>query len=164
MGDIHLADLLGEEVHVVEAVVVTSKLAWHGVEILRPRGEDEEGAFSASEEALTFGLLRDGFLLEVDEGEAGVDGNVLHVTLARGNARGDKDDIVLGSFDPCLAITLPCLGVGVGDLGARAGWIGKGGVAILEALVEGELLHTGEAMAEDLHLQRFAQQQEVAEG
>ena len=54
-----------------------NELRRHGVEILRPRGEDEEGAFSASEEALTFGLLRDGVLLEVDEGEAGVDGNVL---------------------------------------------------------------------------------------
>lgn len=54
-----------------------NELRRHGVKILRPRGEDEEGAFSAGEEALTFGLLRDGFLLEVDEGEAGVDGNVL---------------------------------------------------------------------------------------
>ena len=57
----------------------------HRVKILRPRGEDEEGAFGTGEEALALGLFGDGFLLEMDEGEAAVDGDVLHIALAGGD-------------------------------------------------------------------------------
>ena len=117
--DIHLADLLGEEVHVVETVVVTSKLSWHGIEVIRPRGEDEEGAFGAGEETLAFGLFGDGFLLEVDEGKAGVDSDVLHFEFARRDAGRDEDGVVLGSFDPGLSILEPRLGIDVAHLGAR---------------------------------------------
>ena len=95
-SNIHRADLLGEEVHVVETVVISTKLSFHRVKILRPRSEDEEGAFGTGEEALALGLFGDGFLLEMDEGEAAVDGDVLHVALAGGDAGGDEDGVVLG--------------------------------------------------------------------
>ena len=136
----------------------------HRVKILRPGGEDEEGAFGTGEEALAFGLFGDGFLLEMDEGEAAVDGDVLHVALARGDAGSDEDGVVLGSLDPGLAIALPRLGVDVTNLGAHIGRIREGGVAIRVALVEGELPHACHTMAEDLRLEWPAQQEEVAEG
>ncbi len=140
------------------------ELRRHRVKILRPGGEDEEGAFGTGEEALALGLFGDGFLLEMDEGEAAVDGDVLHVALAGGDAGGDEDGVVLGSLDPRLAIMLPRLGVDVTNLGAHVGRIREGGVAIREALVEGELPHACHTMAEDLRLERPAQQEEVAEG
>ena len=140
------------------------ELSRHGVEIIGPGGEDEEGAFGTGEETLAFGLFEDGFLLEMDEGEAGVDGDVLHVALAWGDAGGDEDGVALGGVDPGLTIVEPCLGVGVANVGAGARWIRKGGVAMLEALAEGELLHAGVAMAEDLRLQRSAQQKYLFRG
>ena len=100
----------------------------------------------------------------MDEGEAAVDGDVLHIALAGGNAGGDEDGVVLGGLDPGLAIMLPRLGVDVTNLGAHVGWIREGGIAVREALVEGELPHACHTMAEDLRLQRPAQQEEVAEG
>ena len=54
------------------------ELRRHRFKILQPRGEDEEGAFGTGEETLALGLTGDGFLLEVDEGEAVFDGEVLN--------------------------------------------------------------------------------------
>ncbi len=148
----------------MEVVVISPILSWHRIKILHPWGEDEEGAFGTGEEALAFGLAGNWFLLKVNEGEAAFDGEVLNGEFARGDAGRDEDGALLGCVDPGVTIVEPRLCVDVVDLGTRVGRIGKGRVVIREALVEGELLHACLAMAEDLRLQRPAQQEEVAEG
>ena len=125
----------------------------HRVKILRPRGEDKEGAIGAGEETLALGLTGDRLLLKVDEGKAVFDGEVLYGEFAGGDAWGDEDCAFLGCVDPGVTIVEPRLGVDVVDLGTRVERIGKGRVTIREAFVEGEPLFT--KRAEQLSLQDF---------
>ena len=102
------------------------ELRGHGVEVIGPGGKDEEGAFGTGEEALSLGLAGDGFLLEMDEREALFDGDVLDGEFAGGDTGRDEHGALLGILDPGVTFVLPCLGVGVRDVGTRIGWVGKG--------------------------------------
>ena len=130
------ADFLGKVVEVMEAGIV-------GMAFVLPRGENEQMARRAGIEAALRRLpvFADGFLLEDDKGQSGIDGIAHNKALALRDAGRDKDGALFGHAQEAPTLLL---------VGLRS-FRGLACCCIL-------------AVEEDLLLQGVLQQEEVAEG